>query len=292
MQKLNIYDETTQAIISALESADIGKFEKPWFNIGIAPLNAISRKPYRGINHVLLGFKPYTSKFYASYKQWKEKDCQVRKGEKGHRVVFWNFTEDKDTGKEYAFLRYYTVFNAEQVTGDYALSLDSSLQNVKLNSNEAIACAESLTGSYLANENIKFINGDRAYYSPATDTICNPKLGQFKDAHSYYSTLLHEMTHSTGHVKRLSRPLANTFGSKDYAKEELIAELGAAMLCGYLGISSTPRKDHAQYISSWLQILRDDKRFVISAAGKAQKACDYIIKAASGIEAQEETLAA
>lgn len=292
MQKTNIYDETTQAIISALESADIGKFEKPWFNIGIAPLNAISRKPYRGINHVLLGFKPYTSKFYASYKQWKEKDCQVNKGEKGHRVVFWNFTEDKDTGKEYAFLRYYTVFNAEQVTGDYAQSLDSSLQNVKLNSHEAIASAETLAQSYLANEQIKLIQGDSAYYNSGSDIICNPQIGQFKDAQSYYATLLHEMTHSTGHARRLNRPLANSFGSKDYAKEELIAELGAAMLCGTLGISSTPRKDHAQYISSWLQILQNDKRFVISAAGKAQKACDYIIKAASGIEAQEETLAA
>lgn len=292
--KLSMYDEITNQIISQLEQINplTDKWQKPWFNIGSAPMNAITKKSYRGINHVILGFKPYSSKFYASYKQWQERDCQVKQGEKGHRIVFWNFTEDEKTGDTYAFLRHYNVFNSEQVTGKFVDNLQDTL-NAKLNEHEAIANAESFISSYLEAERIPVKDYDKAFYSPIADVIAMPKLGQFRDVHSYYSTFLHEAAHSTGHNSRLDRPLANPFGSKEYAKEELVAEISAAMLCGHLQLANKPRADHSQYIASWLTILKSDKRFVISAAGKAQKACDYIISKAEKPEIEtQETLAA
>ena len=136
----------------------------------------------------------------------------------------------------------------------------------------------------MANERIPLIEGDRAYYSQsvigASEKISMPKLGQFKDAESFYSTFFHEMGHSTGNETRLKRDLSNGFGSKGYAKEELIAELTAAMLSGSIGLTQKPRLDHAQYIASWLQALKNDNKFVVQAAGQAQKAADYIEKSA------------
>lgn len=289
---LSIYDDITNTIIEQLSQVNPLDYSKPWFNIGTAPYNATTKKSYRGINHIILGFKPFSSKAYASFKQWHDNGCTVNKGSKGSRIVYWNFTEDKDTGKTSAFLRHYTVFNSEQCTGDFARQCEQPLK--PLNTVDDIANANTFTSDYLARESINLINTDVAYYSPSKDIISMPYLGQFTNAQDYYSVLLHEMTHSTGNAKRLNRDLANSFGSKEYAKEELIAELGAAMLCGNLNITNTPRPDHAQYIASWLKVLENDKRFIIQAAGKAQKACDYITqyKASEAQETELETLAA
>lgn len=279
--KTDLYETITNRIIENLESVNPSDYKKPWFDIGVSPFNAISKKAYRGINHIVLGFNGYESKAYATYKQWQEKDCQVRKGEKGHIVVFWHFEDRKneETGetKKSVWLKHYTVFNASQVDGDFARTIESKPLRA-LNDHEALTAAADCIFDYTQRENIQTIHEDRAYYSPSADKIAMPKIGQFEDRGAYYAVYLHEMTHSTGHAKRLNRDLSGGFGSASYAKEELIAELGAAMLCGALGISQTPRLDHAQYIASWLQALKGDKRFIFTAAGQAQKAADFILK--------------
>ena len=218
----------------------------------------------------------YPKKAFASYKQWAEKECQVKKGSKGFPIVFWSFTENEEAGKKSAFLKQYTVFNVAQVDGDFARKLEQTPEK-PLNTIEAIENAETTLHDYLKRENIRLENSDTAAYWPMSDKITHPFIGQFESKESYYSTALHEATHSTGHTNRLSRDLTGGFGSEKYANEELVAELGAAMLCGALGISQTPRPDHAQYIASWLKALKKDNRLIFAASGKAQKACDFIL---------------
>lgn len=284
---IDLYETITNRIIDNLENVNPKDWQKPWFDIGVSPYNAISKKAYRGINHLVLGFNEYPSKAYATYKQWAEKDCQVKKGEKGHIVVFWHFEDRKneDTGetKKSVWLKHYTVFNSAQVEGDYARTIESKPLRA-LNDHEAIEAAAACIFDYMDREGVKTIHEDRAYYSPASDKIAMPHIGQFHDRAAYYATYLHECTHSTGNAKRLNRDLSGGFGSASYAKEELIAELGAAMLCGVLGISQTPRLDHAQYIASWLQALKNDKRFIFTAAGQAQKAADFILNQKAAAE--------
>lgn len=283
-----VYEIVTQAIIEKLENIDPKDYERPWFNIGLSPINAISKKAYRGANHILLSNMPYKSNFYASYKQWTEKKCQVKKGEKSHMVVFWLWNEDEDTGEKWPTIRYYRVFNSEQVEGDFARILEDDLE-VKLLSHDPIQEAQEIVEGYLYAELLKTKEGDSAYYSHSPYTgseyISMPKLGQFKDPESYYSVFFHEMTHSTGNTKRLKREMSGKFGSKEYAKEELVAELGAAMLCGAIGLSQKPREDHAQYIASWLKCLKNDNRFIFSAASQAQKAADFIQERAADAQA-------
>lgn len=277
----SVYDIVTETIINKLESVNPNDWKKPWFNIGLSPFNAISKKPYRGVNYMTLGMNSHESKAYASFKQWQGKDCQVRKGEKSHLAVFWKVSiyEDKETGEEKKgfMLRYYRVFNSEQVDGDFARGIEKG-QLKDLESHPPYDEAESRINAYLTEEGITLKESDHALYSPARDRIEMPKLGQFKDQESFYSTFFHEIIHSTGHTSRLDRDLTGGFGSQKYAKEELIAELGAAMVLASLGLAQRPRLDHAQYIKSWLQALKDDSKFVVQAAGKAQKAADYALQ--------------
>lgn len=285
MIKQTIYDKITDKIIAQLEAIEgQAQWNKPWFNIGVAPYNAISKKSYRGINHLVLGTNDYTCQAYATFNQWKDKDCMVKKGEKGHHVVLWKFSENEnaDTGEKSTsvFTTSYCVFNVNQVDGDYARELE--LKPMRgLNTHEAINEVETYINSYLKNELLKVKHDDQAYYSHgiAGEHIGMPMLGQFKSPVEYYSTFIHEIAHSTGNEKRLNRDMSGGFGSKSYAFEELIAELTAAMLCGELGITNEPREDHAHYLKSWLRALKDDKKAIFTAASKAQKACDYINEA-------------
>ena len=274
-----VYELVTNDIISKLETVNPSDYQKPWFNIGVSPYNAISKKNYRGVNFIMLGANAYQSKGYTSFKQWQEKDCMVRKGEKSHLAVFWkiNQYEDEDTGKEKTvpLLRYYRVFNSEQVDGDFARQMEQQKLR-ELNELDPIAEADKLIEGYLQGERIKNDWSDRACYIPSLDKIEMPQLRQFRDAQSFYNVFFHEMTHSTGAEKRLERDLSGGFNSKSYAKEELVAELGAAMLCGAINLEQRPRIDHAQYIAGWLTGLRSDPKFVIQASAQAQKAVDYI----------------
>jgi antirestriction protein ArdC len=257
----------------------------PWHTGGrhaFSPINVTSRKPYRGINTVCLWAaaqaKGYERGEWATYQQWQERGAQVRKGEKATTVVFWKFAHDSaesEDGDEshragssrLLFTRGYSVFNAAQVDG-YAPKADT-----EATLNERIAHADAFFAAVAAEVRH---GGNRAYYSPGTDHIQMPPFGAFVDGVSYYSTLAHEHTHWTASAARCDRELGKRFGDNAYAAEELIAELGAAFTCAHLGLSTEPREDHAQYLASWLKVLKADTRAIFTAASKAQQAADWL----------------
>jgi antirestriction protein ArdC len=260
----------------------------PWHTSGrfaFSPINVASKKPYRGINTVCLWAaaqtKGYDSGEWATYQQWLERGAQVRKGEKATLVVFWKFAnsaaeaqEDGDTptsGSRLLFTKGYSVFNAAQVDG-YAPKAERETPMP-----ERIAQADAFFSGVGADVRH---GGNQAFYSLATDHIQMRPFAAFRDAISYYSTLAHEHTHWTANAARCNRDLGKRFGDNAYAAEELIAELGAAFTCAHLGLSTEPREDHAQYLQSWLRVLRADKRAIFTAASKAQQAADWLAQRA------------
>jgi antirestriction protein ArdC len=249
-------------------------WRKPWRTL--PPANLITKKPYRGINVFLLGFAGYGSQFWLTFNQAKQLGGNVRRGEHGTKIVFWKFdTRETETQngeieeRKFAFLRYFTVFNLEQTEGLKAL--------LELPPAFPIESAESIVR---AMPNPPAFEQDfRAAYIPPKDTITMPCRTAFDSQEEYYSTLFHELTHATGHAKRLAREGFDTpqqFGSESYSKEELIAEMGSAMLCGVAGIDQKTLANSAAYLKSWIARLKADSKLVISAASAAQKAADYI----------------
>jgi antirestriction protein ArdC len=278
----DVYRKVTDAIINAIEQG-VGNWKMPWHTSGrfaFSPINVTSRKPYRGINTLCLWAasqaKGYESGEWATYQQWQDKGGQVCKGERATSVVFWKFahetaeTEDGETraSSRLLFTRGYSVFNAAQVDG-YAPKPEADLPMP-----ERIAHAERFFTTISAEVSH---GGNRAYYAPATDHIQMPPFAAFTENVAYYSTLAHEHTHWTSHTSRCDRQLGKRFGDMAYAAEELIAELGAAFTCSHLGLTTEPREDHAQYINSWLKVLKADSRAIFTAASKAQQATDWII---------------
>jgi antirestriction protein ArdC len=277
--------KVTDAIIHAIEEG-VGTWRMPWHTSGrfaFSPINVTSKKPYRGINTVCLWAsaqaKGYDSGEWATYQQWQDKGGQVRKGEKATTVVFWKFANgsaETDDGDEtpkggscrLLFTRGYSVFNAAQVDG-YAPKVDADVPM-----SERIAHADAFFTNIGADVRH---GGNQAFYSPASDHIQMPPFQAFRESVSYYSTLAHEHTHFTAAASRCDRQLGKRFGDSAYAAEELIAELGAAFTCAHLGLSTEPREDHAQYIQSWLRVLKADKRAIFTAASKAQQATDWLI---------------
>ena len=227
---------------------------------------------------------PYGSPYWLTYRQAKELNGHVRKGEHGTPVVFWKvitITREPGDGAEDAaeiqgrhspFLRYYTVFNVEQCEGITAPATERPAFN-------PITEAERIAASMPNPPALKH-GGPLAFYRPATDVVQMPTREAFDNPEGYYSTLFHELTHSTGHKKRLDRATLTDlqpFGSTNYSKEELVAELGAPFLCAQGGIENATVNRSASYIAGWLQALQDDRRMVIVAAAQAQKAADYIV---------------
>jgi antirestriction protein ArdC len=298
-EKPDVYARVTSQIVNAIEQG-VGNWRMPWHTSGryaFSPINATSKKPYRGINTVCLWAaaesKGYDSGEWATYAQWQERGAQVRKGEKSTTVVFWKFAngtaENQDgddnqpaTGSRLLFTRGYAVFNAAQVDGytpkaEPAVSMPERIERAE-------TWFQSI-GATVCN------GGNRAYYAPGTDHIQMPPFVAFAENVSYYSTLAHEHTHWTARAERCDRQLGKRFGDSAYAAEELIAELGAAFVCAHLGLSTEPREDHAEYIQSWLTVLRADKRAIFTAASKAQQAADYLISRA-GVSARVQGVAA
>ena len=274
--KKDIYQEVTDRIISQLEKGII-PWHKPWItsNANLA-VSYSTGKPYSLLNQMILG-RPGE---YVTFKQCQQEGGKVRKGEKSSIVCFWKFIdqEDEETHekKQVPFLRYYNVFHIDQCEGIKAKHVQNLPATVKPD-----AKAESIIANYLQHSGVKLIHqeGDRSFYRPSTDSITLPLMAQFKDVAEYYSTLAHEAIHSTGHQSRLDR-LNKTafFGSEAYSKEELIAELGASALVSHCGIeTSSSFRNNVAYIQNWLQALRNDKRLVVSASGKAEKAVDWIL---------------
>jgi antirestriction protein ArdC len=287
MKGQDIYQSVTDDIIRAIEDGQTAeKFQLPWNGFSAIPENANTGKTYRGINIPVLwahqlhgGFK---SGLWATYKQWQEQGAQVRKGEKGSHIVFWKTFEtdaeadaqEETDSKTRIMARWSVVFNADQVDGFTFPESEAATGTA-----ERIASVEDfITATQAA---VKDGQGS-AFYDRKQDYIGMPDMGLFRDTEngtateSYYATILHELTHWSGADHRLKREKGKRFGDSAYAFEELVAELGAAMLCAALGIVSTTRADHAQYIDGWLKALKDDKRFIFSAASQAQKAADYL----------------
>ncbi len=281
----NVYQRVTSAIVNAIE-AGAGTYRMPWVirqDKGFSPVSISSAKPYRGINVLVLWSqaqsKGYDSSLWGTYRQWAELGAQVRKGERGSPVVYWGTLgqdagDDADTSnRPRLFAKGYTVFNADQVDG---LRMPKRFEP-KLSHNARIARAEAFFAPLAQIRD----GGNRAFYRPdKPEAVYMPGFDQFPEAHGYYSTLAHETTHWTSHESRCNRELGKRFGDDAYAIEELIAELGSAFTMAHLELETTPRLDHAQYIASWLRVLKADARAIFTAASKAQQAADYLIKRA------------
>lgn len=276
--KTNVYQMVTDRIIAELEKGRI-PWIKPWTGCRSGSYNRISKKPYSLINQMLLKHNGE----YATFKQWQQLGGHVRKGEKSEIVVFWKIYEKEITNddgekeiQKIPLLRYYNVFHISQVDGIEPLE-------EPFNEIEPIESADKIIINYVVREHINFqeIKSDKAFYSPLSDKVVVPLKEQYQNVNEYYSTTFHELTHSTGHKTRLDR-LDNgavaAFGSETYSKEELVAEIGSATILNTLNIE-TPQtfKNSAAYIQNWLQVLKNDNKFIVSAAGKAEKAINFIL---------------
>ena len=288
----DVYQIVTDQILDLLDKGAV-PWHKPWKG-GFAgmPKNGISKKPYRGINVFMLAItsevKGYDSPYWLSYKQAQSLGGNVKKGEKSTLVVFWKWLEkkttDKETGKEkidnIPFLRYYRVFNLAQCENiDESKLPEMPADDIPDLVFSPINACENVFGNMADCPPIYHDDG-RAYYIPSKDEIHLPKREKFATIEDYYSTSFHELAHSTGHETRLGRHDKDKdlhFGSETYSKEELVAEMGAAFLCGICGIGNMIIDNSAAYIDGWRRKIKGDKRLVVNSAAQAQKAVDYII---------------
>ena len=266
--KKSVYEIVTERILELL-AAGVVPWRRPWVVSGA--VNWISQLPYRGINTLLL-----PPGEYATYKQITEAGGSV-KGAKSQIVVFWRWLEkeDADTGEaeKKPMLRYYRVFDIKDCKG-----IKSKRKEIRFD-HDPIAEAEAIVDGYADAPPIGFASG-RAYYMPSPDRVSVPPIQDYPKAEEYYSTLFHELIHSSGHQSRLNRPGIEeyaAFGDENYSKEELIAEIGAAMLCATCGIDNSTIENSAAYIQSWHRKLKNDPTLIVKAAGQAQKATDYIL---------------
>lgn len=277
MSNTAAYEKVTATIIEALQQGVV-PWRKPW--TGSVPMNGETHRPYRGINTLVLGCAPYRDPRWLTFNAIQRLGGKVRKGAKSRPVVLWRFTEVKDptTGEvteHIPFLKYFSVFNVEQTDG---LRLTPLSDLIPTANHSPIAAAEAIVANMTQRPTIQ--HGQQgAWYKPSTDLVGIPHRERFGKVEAYYSTLYHELAHSTGHKSRLAREEVmggSFFGSEDYSREELVAEFTAAFLCDHAGIDST-REQSAAYLGSWLKALKNDVRMAVWAAGRAQKAADYIL---------------
>ena len=292
-ERKDIYQKITDRIVASIERG-VGKFQLPWHRTGsrgFSPVNVLSKKPYRGVNILALWVEAeqqdFSSGIWGTYRQWQQLNAQVKKGEKGTSIMFWSFIEsgtDEEAedgegtrkSRRRAVAKEYWVFNADQVEGYTPAPVPT------LSEEERVENADAFFHSLGADLRI---GGDVAGYHIEGDYIVMPSFAQFRSAPAYYSVLGHKHVHWTGAKSRLDRALKGRFASHAYAGEELIAELGAAFLGADLGLETEPKPEHAAYISTWLEVLRKDKRAIFTAAGQAQKALDWLQVKASALRA-------
>ena len=273
---MDIYAEITNRMIAEMEKGII-PWKKPWMASGCA-ISHTTGKPYSLLNQMLLG----KAGEYLTFKQVQAEGGYVRKGERAKMVVFWKWLDqdDEETGetKQVPFLRYYNVFHIDQCEG-----ISAKYSQELTETANADETAENVISEYVRREGVTIENkeGNQAYYQPAFDRIVLPLMKQFAESSEYYSTAFHEMVHSTGHMKRLNRLDATAhFGSDDYSKEELVAEIGSSALVHHCGLETKQSfRNNTAYIQSWLSVLKNDKRFIVSASSKAEKAVNLILGA-------------
>jgi len=290
---VTVYEVITTRIVELLQQGTI-PWRKPWSAEAGEPRNLVSGKGYRGVNVFLLSAMPFASPYWLTYRQATERGGSVRKGSKGCPVVFWRWSngdeEQAENGqagdpakRRAPLLRYYTVFNVEQCDG---IAAPATVARTF----EAIPECERIVRSMPNAPRIEH-GGSQAFYRPSTDTITTPSAQLFDSPALYYSTLFHELTHSTGHESRLARKGitdSSMFGSHEYSREELIAEMGAAFISGTAGIEAATLQDSTAYLASWIKVLKGDSRLVITAAAAAQKAADFILGRQHAEERQQE----
>lgn len=273
---VNVYDIVTERIIKKLEQGVI-PWKKPWNSSGAVSWD--TQREYRGINAMLLDPGEY-----ATFNKIKESGGKVKKGAKSQIAVFWKMVDGADAEgnpKKIPYIRYYSVFEINtQVEG-----LESKRKDAEAIEHNPIESAEQIKEAYQDAPPISYAPG-KAYYVPAKDIISVPALTDYHNPEEFYSTMFHEMVHSTGHKSRLNRSGVTgiaSFGSETYSKEELVAEIGSAMLCTVANIDQSTFENSASYISGWLRVLKGDNKLIVSAASQAQKAADHIrgIKATS-----------
>lgn len=282
------YEAITARLIEAMEKGII-PWHKPWAS---EYYNAKTGHRYRGLNVPVLAMSGFSDPRWMTYRQAQEAGGHVRKGERGTCVMFWKLMKAKEQDaaegekvKVFPVIKTYTVFNVEQIDG-------LTLPPVQTFTHEPIAEAEALVQNMPKRPGIEH-GGQRAFYSPSRDFVGMPTPESFESAEAYYSTLFHELTHSTGHSSRVDRFTAADytakFGSEPYAKEELVAELGAAFLRAACGIEAAPEMENsAAYLQGWLSVLKNDRRFLVNAAAQAQKAADFITRAHEAEAAEED----
>lgn len=287
--RIDIYQQVTDQIVEMLETGT-----KPW-----SPRWAGGRKtlplrhcgtPYQGINILLLWSqamsKGYANPYWMTFKQAQELGGNVRKGEKGSHIVYAGSIsakdeegkpQDGDDTRRISFLKGYTVFNAEQIEGLPEGRFPAPLQ---IEANHSGERDEELEAFFAAYGVPISESGNSAFYDPASDAITMPHFDSFVSANAFYATLAHETIHSTGRMNRLNRETLRDYHKEKSirAKEELIAEIGAALICAVLGMEATEREDHASYIASWIKCLKNDKRAIFQAATSAQSASNFIIE--------------
>ncbi|HEX8677550.1 MAG TPA: zincin-like metallopeptidase domain-containing protein [Segetibacter sp.] len=295
----DIYSQITETVIEALEQGNI-IWHKPWNSYGL-PKNYTTGRQYRGWNVFWLNFitsyKQYSTPYFLTFNQAKKTGGRIKKGSKGTPIVFWAEVEDKRTtmvvtdeatGEEISIHptklipTTHTVFNLDQ-TEEMDLSSLESLARKETNNIEA---CENIIKNMQSAPSIRHF-GDRAYYSLMRDQVTMPAKNLFVNDEAYYTTLFHELAHSTGHEKRLDRKELlehDGFGGENYSKEELTAEFAAAFLSGITGIQPATINNSTAYIKGWLKSLKDDKKLLLTAANQAQKASDFIL----GINPHEE----
>lgn len=280
---IDVYQTVTDRIIDMLEAGTV-PWRQPWAGGGVRyPRNLRTGREYRGVNVFLLAVtawrRGYESAYWLTFRQARERGGSVRKGEKSTPVIFWkpHEVEDKRTGesKIVPCLRHYRVFSAKQCDG---IDIPDPIEHQPLDF-QPIEAARTIADGYEGGPAVTH-GGGSAHYLPGEDTVTMPAPERFASSEDYYSTLFHELIHSAGHPSRLDR-LQETppgpFGSAPYGREELVAEMGAAFLCGRAGISAATAENSAAYLQGWLKRLCGDKRLVVHAAGAAQRAADWIL---------------
>lgn len=270
--KIDIYQVVTDRIVESLEQGDI-PWLKPWKDGKNAdpsmPFNASTGRAYNGINVLLLWSMPYQSNGWLTFKQAADCGGNVKKGEKSTLVTFWQFLKEKinglETGKTIPMIKSYRVFNVEQCEN---LDKLKTIEPIEISDNSALDLA-------LSNGAVVKHGGNKAFFRPSADFIQMPPQANFNESNGYESTLLHELTHWTGHKDRLERDFTGRFGTDSYAFEELIAEMGSAFLCTILNVQENTLQ-HTSYIQSWLKVLKADKRAIFTAATQAKKATQLL----------------
>lgn len=281
---MNVYDVVNSRIMELLQQ-NVVPWRKTWNAQSNYPKNLVSGKKYQGVNVFLLACQQYDSPWHLTFKQCQDKGGHVIKGSKSCPVIYFQWIDKKgsDPGDgvngKIPLLRYYSVFNIEQTEGITAPEPEET-HNVF----DPITRAEEIISKMPLLPEIKY-GGNRAYYSPTLDYVQLSHQHTFDSIEEYYCCLNHELIHSTGHANRIGRKgvtETSYFGSHEYSKEELVAEMGAAFLCGHSGIENSTIENSAAYIAGWLKALKNDKTLLIQAGGMAQKAADYILNRKGG----------